>query len=334
MLRSLALVALLATVARAQDPTTATAPAAPTPIPTGWSLFMAPAWTTLSGGPSTGSASGGYTGVGYERAWRDRTTLRFELTVGGAAARIGEAGDIFPSPATLQLSRWGVSAGVRRYAAKSAYVGASATLSLPSACWVDLEAGASFYGESIDCPDFTDYRIASAGPALGSSLVAGVRRGRWSAELRYDQGFMPTAETDRGDMTPSSVGAMVEYRFRRPVQAGDRPNIQKPRANAPLPGQLMAGVVGWGAGALAGMAVGAVVAEGSGDGWEPLLYGAMGTFVGTPIGVHLFGARHGVRSNPLATVAGTFVGALGGPAIPFTMPLGAVFGYNAFSRER
>ena len=93
-------------------------------------------------------------------------------------------------------------------------------------------------------------------------------------------------------------------------------------------------MLGWAGGLVAGMLVGGAISDGRGEDWTPLLTGLLGTFVGTPVGVHWYGARHGTRANPIPTVIGTMLGAFGGPAAPYTMPLGAVIGYNTTSRER
>lgn len=307
--------------------------AEPAALPVGWSVFMGPSASAFTGGPATSGGYGGSFGVAKERPIGTATTLRSEFLVGGAAGSIGEIGDLIPEPATLTSSRMGLGAGVRRYSAGRAYVGIGATVSIDTGCFVDLPAGASFYGQTLECTEVTDYDIAPAGANVGSVLTAGLSRGKWNLEIRYDQGITPVVRTDRGDLTSRQVGAMLHYRFGREAQTGV-PNIQKPRANAPLPGQLMAGFLGWSAGLVGGMLVGAVISDEPGQDFTPLLTGLVGTFVGTPIGVHMYGARHGTRANPLPTIAGTILGGMAGPAIPYTMPLGAVIGYNTTSRER
>ena len=305
--------------------------AAQTPI--GWSVHMGPAWSTFAGGPASSSGGGGSIGLAKEYPLREASTYRLEFLTVTSSGGVGEIGDLMPAPATLSAQRFVVGAGVRRYTAGRAFVGVGATLGLATVCFVDLESGASFYGQTLECREVTDYRIAPAGATLGTALTAGINRGNWDFELRYDQGLAPVARTDRGDLVASNVGAMLHYRFGREARTG-APNIQKPRANPPLPGQVMAGALGWGAGFLAGLVVGSVISENPGEDWTPLLTGVFGTFIGTPIGVHMYGARHGTRANPLPTIAGTFLGAFGGPAAPYTMPLGAVIGYNTTSRER
>ena len=312
---------------------TAQSPAPPASLPSGWSVFVGPGWSILSGGPVTSNGGGGSIGLASERPIGAAITLRQEVFTITATGGIGAVGDPNPAPATLSTQRFATGVGIRRYSPRLAYVGLGATVTLGNVCFVDIAAAATAPGQSLECAAVTDRRITPVARSIGGVVTAGVTRGRWNLELRYDQGLGPAVRTDRGTVTAANVGAMALYRIGRAAREAG-PVVHGPRATPPLSGQLRAGMLGWAGGAVAGLLVGAAIADRPGEDWTPLLTAVLGTFVGTPIGVHRYGARHGIVAHPIPTIVGTILGAFGGPAAPYTMPLGAVIGYNTTSRER
>ena len=324
-MRTVALLLCLARIATAQEP-----PAGAPPT-RGWSLVIGPSASVLTGTPVRSSGGGGTVGFATERPIGGRSTLRSELlavtTTGDIATGVGAA------RVTLSSQRFLTGVGLRRYGVRSGFVGIGATLALGHVCFVDLPSSMTGAPESIECLAATEQRITPVAQGIGGALSAGLVRGAWELELRYDQGFTPVVRTDGGAVTAGAVGAVVHRRFGHRGSVDD-PEMRRPRVTPPLAGQLRAGMLGWAGGFVAGMLVGGAISDGRGEDWTPLLTGLLGTFVGTPVGVHWYGARHGTRANPIPTIVGTILGGFGGPAAPYTMPLGAVIGYNTTSRER
>lgn len=327
-MRTLVLLLCVACVARLA---TAQAPAAAAPLTRGWSLLLGPSASILTGAPVQSSGGGGTVGFATERPIGARSTLRTELL---AVTTTGDiAAEASATRVTLSSQRFLTSVGVRRYGERAGFVGIGATVALGHVCFIDRTTGMTSTTESIECLAAQTPRITPIAQGLGGAVSAGVVRGAWELELRYDQSFTPIARTDAGSVAAGSIGAMVHRRFGHQVETGS-PDVRRPRVTPPLAGQVRAGMLGWAGGLVAGMLVGGAIYDGRGEDWTPLLTGLLGTFVGTPIGVHWYGARHGTRANPIPTIVGTMLGAFGGPAAPYTMPLGAVMGYNTTSRER
>jgi len=328
--RAFVLLACTTSIALAQPP------ADPAPSTHGWSVLLGPGVSILSGAPARANGGGGIIGLASERPLGTRVTgltLRSELLAITTEGDITPGGDDAEARTTLSSQRFVTGVGVRRYGSRAGFVGVGATVSFGHVCFVDLPPRSMGAGESVECLAAPDLRITPVAQGLGGTLSAGLARGRWEFALRYDQGFTPIVRTDGGSITVASVGAVVHHRFARRVESGG-PDASRPRAAPPLAGQVRAGMLGWAGGLVAGMLVGGAISDGRGEDWTPLLTGLLGTFVGTPVGVHWYGARHGTRANPIPTVIGTMLGAFGGPAAPYTMPLGAVIGYNTTSRER
>ena len=305
----------------------------PASLPSGWSIAIGPSWSILTGAPATGNGGGGIVGLAHERPIGPSVTLRQELFTITSTGGVGPLGSVDPVPATLSAQRFGAGVGVRRYGRHRTYVGAGATVGLGNVCFVDLAAGTNSPARSVECATVADPRITPVPHGLGGTLTAGVTRRRWDLEVRYDQGLGPVVRTDRGDITAANLGAVALFRFGRAGE-GAGPSAPGPRTLPPLDAQLRAGMLGWTGGAVVGLLVGAAFSDRSGQDWTPLLTAVLGTIVGTPVGVHWYGARHGTIANPIPTVLGTILGTFGGPAAPYTMPLGAVIGYNTTSRAR
>jgi hypothetical protein len=330
---AIALAALVPALAPAQTaPAAETAPAAPsTSIPRGISVFIGTGWSTLSGPASKGGGfGGGLMGVSYERPIDDRFTWRAEGNIIEALTDLGEMG-LLQSPTSLHSQRLAVGLGVRRYATRGRYLGVGASVAFDNWCYAVQEGGIGVTGTSTtDCPEFTDRTLEASGPSLNGVLTAGIQRGRFSYEARYDHGIMRAVLVDGEGLRARSVNAAIHYRFGTPASG----EVRGRRAIPPLPGQIAAGMLGWGAGLLGGILVGSALATDSNDWVTPLLGGLAGTPIGTTAGVHIYGRRHGLRSNMALTFGGALVGMYGGPAIMYTMPAGAAMAYNSVSRER
>lgn len=324
---AIALAVLFPALAPAQ-----TAPAAPnTSLPRGISVFIGTGWSTLSGPASKGGGfGGGLLGASYERPIDDRFTWRAEWNIIEALTDLGEMG-LLQSPTKLHSQRLAVGLGVRRYGTSGRYLGVGASVAFDNWCYADQEGGIGVTGTySIDCPEFTDRTLEAAGPSLNGVLTAGIQRGRFSYEARYDHGISSAVLVDGEGLRARSVNAVIHYRFGTPASGVTRGR----RAIPPLPGQIVAGMMGWGVGLLGGMLMGSALAADRDDWVSPIVGGLAGTVVGTTAGVHIYGRRHGLRSNVVLTFGGALVGLYGGPAMPYTMPAGAALAYNAVSRER
>lgn len=114
----------------------------------------------------------------------------------------------------------------------------------------------------------------------------------------------------------------------------DEPRPPLPRGAVPM--QILSG----GAGGLAGafvafvpFALAAFNGKGMSDdaGIAAVLIGYYG---GTVAGVHAYGRAIGLKGSWRATFLGAAVGILGGPAVLFTMPIGATIGFNSTREAR
>ncbi len=125
----------------------------------------------------------------------------------------------------------------------------------------------------------------------------------------------------------------------RPARAAGRratPPAGRPPVNLGVTAiQTLAGVGGGLAGAFVGFLP---VAARSLGGQSPRTDAAivpviLGYYAGTVAGVQLSGRSMGMHGSWKATALGAAAGVLGGPAVVFTMPLGATIGYQR-SRDR
>ena len=197
----------------------------------GLSLFLGIGWTDLAGTASEGAAGGGSFGLAYERPLGSRVGLRVEGSIHELRADLGETGDIFSLPTTLSAARFGLGLQARRYSKGAAFIGAGLTVSANSSCVVDTEGGPGFLGGSTEeCEEFPELTLRPRSGVLGTVLTAGVQRGRWEYEVRYDQAVAPTIDTDVGPLRGRSVAGVATYRFgARPGAAGRRqPNDMRP----------------------------------------------------------------------------------------------------------
>lgn len=114
-----------------------------------------------------------------------------------------------------------------------------------------------------------------------------------------------------------------------------------PAAQVSKTRQFLAGEVGLVLLAGIGAGLGALVPENNGDNTGAVWAGAaLGAIVGPVVGVHLYGRRHGLRSNAAATTVGSVLGtavalvpgAFFPPLILVGGPLGATIGYNMARR--
>lgn len=344
----------LASVLHAQPTTTARRE--------GLSLFLGIGWTDLAGTASEGAAGGGSFGLAYERPLGSRVGLRVEGSIHELRADLGETGDIFSLPTTLSAVRFGLGLQARRYSKGAAFIGAGLTVSANSSCVVDTEGGPGFFGGSTEeCEEFPYLALRPRSGVLGTVLTAGVQRGRWEYEVRYDQAVTPTIDTDVGPLRGRSFAGVATYRFgARPGAAGRRqPNDMRPApSSAPSSApsaprfahQAGISVAGFVLGIAAGAGLGALSASVSDDG-DNVDQVASGIFAGAMLGpafaLHMDGKRHGRRANFLATVVGSFLGtALGvmaaygadeGAILPILLvsgPVGATVGYRLTDRVR
>lgn len=331
---------------RAQDATTARRE--------GVSLSLGLAWSELSGTASKGGVFGaGRFDLGYERPFGSRIGLRIEGSVSDVRTDLGETGDIFLLPTTVSAVRLGLGVQARRYSDRKAFVGAGFTVSADAGCVVDTEGGPGFLeGSTVDCDEFTAVSLRPRSGVVGAVLTAGVQRGRWEYELRYDHAVTPTIDADAGPLRGRSVAGVVHYRFgaRRGADGPGRPNDMRPLQAAPsFMHQTGVSSAGFLLGVAAGAGLGALAANLSGDG-DNLDEVGTGTLVGAVLGpvaaLHWDGRRHGRRASLIATITGsllgTAVGAVaaygaGEAAMPIVLiggPVGATAGYRLTDRVR
>lgn len=324
----------------------------------GISLSLGSGWTELAGTASKGGVLGGGSfGLAYERPLGSRVGLRVEGSINELRTDLGETGDIFSLPTTLSAARFGLGLQARRYSSRAAYVGAGVTVSANNSCLVDTEGGPGFLGGSTEeCEEFTELTLRPRSGVLGTVLTAGVQRGRWEYEVRYDQAVATTIDTDVGPLRGRSVTGVAHYRFgARPRAAGPpTPNdMRPPRSAEPsaprFAHQMGISAAGFLLGIAAGAGIGALSASVSGeeDNLDEVGTGIFaGAVLGPALALHIDGARHGRRANFLATVIGSFLGsavgaiaAYGAPgaAIPIVLvsaPVGATVGYRLTDRAR
>jgi hypothetical protein len=319
----------------------------------GISLSLGSGWTELAGTASKGGVLGGGSfGVGYEVPLGSRVGLRLEGSINELRADLGETG-IFSLPTTLSATRFGLGLHARRYSRGAAYVGAGFMVSSHSSCLVDTEGGPGFLGGATEeCEEFPDLTLRSRSGVLGTVLTAGVQRGRWEYEVRYDQAVMTTIETEVGPLRGRSVAGVAHYRFgaRPGPTAPPKPNDMRPAQPGPrFAHQAGISAAGFVLGVAAGAGIGALGASinDENDAYEQLGTGIFfGAVLGPALALHIDGARHGRRANFLVTVIGSFLGsavgaiaAYGAPdaAIPIVLvsaPVAATLGYRLTDRAR
>jgi hypothetical protein len=132
---------------------------------------------------------------------------------------------------------------------------------------------------------------------------------------------------------PIGLGAQE----RAPVGAtrADSGIVRRPLADGFVSRQVLVGIGGLSLGAIAGGMIAAELTNDDG-GYEDLghvLLGMLGGgIVGSSWAVHYYSNRAGHRSRYVATLAGSLLGAAGGPFFMVTVPLGSALGYNAARR--
>ncbi len=320
----------------------------------GVSLAMGLAWSELVGPASAGGVfGGGRLDLGYEHPFGRRLGLRVEGSLHDLRTDLGETGEIFLLPTTLSVMRIGLGVHARRYAREHAFVGAGVSMSMDAGCYVDVEGGPGFGGgETTGCEAFTESSFRPRAAVMGTVLTAGLQRGNWELELRYDQAITPTVDTDAGPLRGRSLAGVVHYRLGARSGSGSRPapNDMRHAPRAPdFAHQAGRSSAGFLLGVAAGAGLGAIAANSSGE-WDNTDQVATGAIVGAVLGpvvaLHWDGARHGRRANVMATFAGSVLGTLlgsvaaygaGDAAIPILLvagPVGATAGYRLTDRPR
>lgn len=320
----------------------------------GVSISLGLAWSELAGAASKGGLFGaGRLDLGYERPFGARFGLRIEGSVSDLRSDLGETGDVFLLPTTVSAVRLGLGVQARRYSDRNAFVGAGITVSADAGCVVDTEGGPGFLGgETVDCTEFTEPALRPRSGVVGAVLTAGVQRGRWEYELRYDQAATPTVDSDAGPLRGRSVAGVVHYRFGsrggvgRPVQPNDMRPLQ---AEPSFVHQASISSAGFLLGVAAGAGLGALAANlsGEGDNLDEVGTGILvGAVAGPVAALQWDGRRHGRRASLIATITGsllgTAVGAVaaygaGEAAMPIVLiggPVGATAGYRLTDRVR
>lgn len=102
--------------------------------------------------------------------------------------------------------------------------------------------------------------------------------------------------------------------------------------------QYVAGLAGFGIGALGGAAVSTLFIKDDEEGFTQLgtLLGGViiGGVIGSSITVYRYSNARGFTSSYPLTLVGSVAGIFGGPALFLTVPLGSVWGYNAVRKPR
>lgn len=128
------------------------------------------------------------------------------------------------------------------------------------------------------------------------------------------------------------VGSMAMSAEAQPV-ADQRPVPQDFFAK-----QYVAGLTGFGIGALGGAAASTLFIKDGDEGFHQLgtLLGGViiGGVIGSSIVVYRYSNAAGFTSSYPLTLVGSVAGILGGPALFLTVPLGSVWGYNAVRKPR
>ncbi len=180
----------------------------------GVSTFIGFGPANLTGGVSKGGASGpGLIGFALEQPISKRVSWRAELLLIGGAAKLGITGP-FEQPTTVSVTQWGIGAGARRYGGSNTFLGAGTSVTTVAVCDVDTEGGPGFLGgETVNCADFEDIPLSKGSTVVSANLSAGVRRGNFELEARFDQGLQASVQSAEGAMRLRTVKLVLHIRF-------------------------------------------------------------------------------------------------------------------------
>jgi hypothetical protein len=131
---------------------------------------------------------------------------------------------------------------------------------------------------------------------------------------------------------PSPFATMSRPETRAVYVAGSRVDEARPPiSRGDMAGQVLSGGAGGLAGAFVAFLPIAMAEFGGGSGASDNATAAaviLGYYAGTVIGVQTYSRMIGLRGSWNATLVGAALGVLGGPAVLFTMPIGATIGFN------
>ena len=169
-------------------------------------------------GAGLGSGRAGILGLGLERPIGTRYSWHAEMIYGATLTRIPYPDDAFSVfTAHLKLDRLGIAVGGRRYFHARWYGGLGVSVAKGGECrlQVDVESlGESYYEDQL-CTALVGRSLKSESPIFTGMLTAGRQLGRFSLELRLDQGLTPVV-SDAGDPArTTAIGAALYYRFGR-----------------------------------------------------------------------------------------------------------------------
>lgn len=176
---------------------------APEPARSTFSVLLGGGWTTLSGEPSAGGVAGlTVGGAAYQRQVGEQISVRAELVGWLTRADLGRTG-LFEESTTVGQNHLGVGLQLRGAVGRNGFVGIGGTLLAETVCDVDLEGGPGFLGgETVPCEEFEEGPIMPRSGAVAFLASAGVERGRWGLEARFDQGSERRSKHRQGAWFP------------------------------------------------------------------------------------------------------------------------------------